>query len=75
MFGTKRPPKVPEMFANDLSYGHAHRSVKGSIRLKTGILTGVGKSSDLCESMLAGGRAAIECPAILFDDGNKTSKV
>jgi len=21
MFGTKRPPKVPEMFANDLSYG------------------------------------------------------
>lgn len=21
MFGTKRPPKVSEMFANDLSYG------------------------------------------------------
>jgi|EndMetStandDraft_9_1072997.scaffolds.fasta_scaffold04272_2 hypothetical protein len=21
MFGTKRQPKVPEMFANDLSYG------------------------------------------------------
>jgi hypothetical protein len=30
MFGTKRQPKVPEMFANDLSYGRTEEQAEMS---------------------------------------------